>query len=82
MSRKRIATLRVDKKGAVHRLVVEVEEAIGLKLELCIGQQREEKSAFFLVRFQRLLEIFRRSVLMATTAIPAAANSRAFWAKF
>src|SRR5206468_1278231 len=54
-------TLRVDKKGAVHRQIVEVEKAIRLKnFELRIGQQRERKAARFLVRFQSFLEVVRR----------------------
>ena len=45
----------------MQRLVVEIDAAIGLEnLELRIGQQREGKAAFFLVRCQRILEVFRR----------------------
>ena len=53
--------LRVDEKGAVQRLVVEIDTAIGLEdIQLRIRQQREGKAAFFLVSGQRILELLRR----------------------
>src|SRR6202043_4130859 len=55
------ASIRVDEEGAVQRLAVEIDTAIGLEnIQLRIGQQREGEASFFLVSGQRFLEVVRR----------------------
>src|SRR5258706_272472 len=54
-------TLRVDEEIAVHRLIVEIDTAIGFKnLELSIRKQRESNGAFFLRIGRQFLELLGR----------------------